>query len=1150
MTLGIPEPGMRLGAYEIIGPLGRGGMGRVYRARDPRLGREVAIKLMAESALEDDTAAQRFSREALAASALNHPNIITVYEFADSPHGPLLVMELIDGVTLRHLIGENPPLARALDWCRQMARALQAAHQAGIVHRDLKPDNIMVRRDGYVKILDFGIARLNRSASANDLNATGTLTGATPGLLLGTVRYMSPEQVRGQQVGTPSDVFSLGLVWYELLTGQHAFAEDLPVAMMHAISCNPPLPPSRLNSELLPAIEHLLMRMIHKQPEMRPSASQLEEELARLSDYGGGAGTGHIHTASGGRLTVGRETELRLLLETYERSSQSGGHLMCIAGEAGIGKSTVVEQFLHHVAESGHRTLIGRGRCSERLAGTEAYLPFLESLDSLLHQHPELTRRLLRQHAPMWHLQVGSTTQESPFAEMTGGELRSASQERLKREGNAFLRELSTNIPIVLFFDDFHWADPSTIDLLNHVANHFASMRLLVIVTYRPSDLIIAKHPFLPVKLGLQTKGVCTELRLGFLSLVEVEQYVALTFPHHRFPAEFAAMLHERTEGNPLFVADLVRYLQDRGAIVRTDTAWELDDSFPQVAKELPASVRSMVERKIDQLGEGDRKILAAASVQGYEFDSAVVAEVLQMDPADLEDRLALLDEVHSFVRVHKEDELPDRTLSIRYRFVHVLYQNAFYASLRPTRRAALSAAVATSLETHLHNKRDSKAAELAILFETARRFDESARYFLTAARNAASIFAAGAAAALAKRGLEAIKSLPDAQPRAQLNLELEVALAFALRVVKGYSAAETGGSMLRARELSERVGKDAYVPALLWGLWLYYQVGGDLATARHFGEQLLTLGDQTGDGEVLLGAHTALGITDVHTGELPAGHEHLEKAVTYHDPSRHSVYIARYNLDPGVYAGPGTQRTLWLLGYSDQARARTLQTLGWCNQFSDPQSVAFLHVFAAFYYQFSGNVREAGRMADICIAICDEHGIVQEREWVAPVRGWALAKEGRAREGISYLRTSLAKHQAIQSQLNVPYYFSLLAQVQLDAGLLDDGLSAVEDGLQTVEATSQKSFLAELYRLKGELLLASGGDPESARRLIMRALDVAGSQSARSLELRAANSLVRASAGTMARSESRDILNRVHSEFTEGFGDPDLVEAKQLLNN
>lgn len=224
------------------------------------------------------------------------------------------------------------------------------------------------------------------------------------------------------------------------------------------------------------------------------------------------------------------------------------------------------------------------------------------------------------------------------------------------------------------------------------------------------------------------------------------------------------------------------------------------------------------------------------------------------------------------------------------------------------------------------------------------------------------------------------------------------------------------------------------------------------------------------------------------------------------------------------------------------------MQTLEWCQQFSDPQSVAFVYVFAGFFYQYCREPVEAERIANICINLCDEHGIVQEREWIAPVQGWALAKQGRADEGLNVIRGSLERHRAMHSQLNVPYFLALLAEVLLDVNRIDEGLEAIDEALQLAAQTQMRSFLAEMYRLKGELLHARDNKDPDARHLFWHALEVSGKQAALALQLRAAMSLLQSSLTEAERTEARAILGRVYEGFKEGFATVDLINAKAML--
>jgi predicted ATPase len=360
-----------------------------------------------------------------------------------------------------------------------------------------------------------------------------------------------------------------------------------------------------------------------------------------------------------------------------------------VTGEAGLGKTTLVERFLGELATNGWAISLARGRCSERLAGAEAYLPFLEALDSLLQgEGGASTAKLMKLLAPTWYLQLAPLAADDPTLADVLTEAKSATQERRKREVGVFLYELSRQRPLVMFLDDIHWADPSSVDLLSYLGIRCSAWRLLLVLTYRPSDLLRSQHPFGPMKLELQGRGLCREIALPFLTRDDFDRYLSLAFAGHQFPEELAGMLHARTEGNPLFMVDLLSYLRDRGVIVQDHGRWALVRALPDLERELPESVRSMIQRKVDQLGEADRHLLMAASVQGPQFESSIVAQLLHRQAAEVEERLDALERVHALVRFVREQTFPDGTVTARYAFVHVLYQNALYAELAPTRKA------------------------------------------------------------------------------------------------------------------------------------------------------------------------------------------------------------------------------------------------------------------------------------------------------------------------------------------------------------------------------------------------------------------------------------------------------------------------------
>jgi len=299
------------------------------------------------------------------------------------------------------------------------------------------------------------------------------------------------------------------------------------------------------------------------------------------------------------RHTVGRQSELDALRAALEAARGGRGSLVCVAGEPGIGKTTLVEAFLTDAAKDGS-CAVARGRCSERLAGSDAYLPVLEALDSLLHGSDGVAAaRAMKQVAPVWYAQVAPPSGRNDESAEQVAEIKDATQERLKRDFAAYVEEVSRSRPLIVFLDDLHWADVSTIDLLSFLAGKFEGSNVLVVVTYRPSDMLLSKHSFLQIKPDLQTRGLCRELVLEFLHESEIADYLALEFRGHGFPPEFTTLIHGKTEGSPLFMADLVRYLRDDGAIGKVDGQWKLVHGLPEIQRELPESVRGMIERKI-----------------------------------------------------------------------------------------------------------------------------------------------------------------------------------------------------------------------------------------------------------------------------------------------------------------------------------------------------------------------------------------------------------------------------------------------------------------------------------------------------------------------------------------------------------------------
>jgi tetratricopeptide (TPR) repeat protein/predicted Ser/Thr protein kinase len=1127
MSINLPTS---FGPYEVLNALGRGGMGEVYRARDTRLEREVALKFL------DDPDFDRVVREARAASALNHPNIVTVYEIGEAGGRRFIVMEFVNGRTLRQLLDTHEAAARFAPLAAQVAQALAAAHAAGIIHRDLKPENIMVRDDGYVKVVDFGLARRMPGATANTLTRESTVEQ----LLAGTPRYMSPEQVRSEPTTSASDIFSFGVVAYEWITGRHPFSQGSVIDLLHAITSEEPLGPSRITPDISPALEALILEMLQKDPLRRPNAAEIVERLAGVT---AAPSAPSVSRAAAKSHRVGRARESGELDAAFDSVAGGEGVVIAVAGEAGMGKTTLVEAFLGATAARHHGCFIAQGRCSERLAGTEAYLPLLDALESLLRgEGRQTTARLMKSVAPTWYLHVaGSAEGRTPLSEM-----RAASSERLKRELLAFFEELSRLGPVVLFLDDVHWADLSTVDALAYIAIRLDRVRILIIPTYRPTELQLTRHAFLPLMRDLVARGRGRELVVDVLSPTDIAHYFALTFPGHSLPAELLALVNGKTEGNPLFMVDMARDLRDREVIRRVDGEWVLTQPLSEVARDLPASIKSLIQRKIDLLDEEDRRILVAASVQGLRFDTAVIAAALEIDPAALEERLDRLERLHGFVTLVGEQAMPDGTLSSQFRFAHVLYQNEMYGSLRPVRRAALSGITARTLVKYYGREAAGIASELAFLFETARDPMQAARYFLIAVQKALRIFAYREAIALASRGLDQLKRMPESKERSELELDLQLVMGLSLLFTSGYAAAGVEQAMTRARMLGAELNDTPRSFRALELLWTCYFAKGDLRRAADLGAELLGLATAADDRRLLVAAHQSVGFPLFQGGRLTEALTHLDQSLAFDDLERFEG-SSPTRVDWAIRALIWSSMSLGLLGHVEQARTRLERGLARSQALRQPFSEAYARSVASWCCHQLRDAANARRHAEAALAVSLEHGLGQWIPISQIVLGWAMADSGVGTEGIARLRNGLDGYAATGAQVTRPQFLAMLAEACIRSNLFDDALAAVDEGLVVAERNGDLYWTPELHRLRGAALLARG-NPDAADDSLQAAVRLAHTQQSRLLSLRATIALSRLWAARNKLTEARSALSTEYGWFTEGFESIDLIEARAAL--
>jgi len=884
-------------------------------------------------------------------------------------------------------------------------------------------------------------------------------------------------------------------------------------------------PPARLKE-----FERLILRQ-------DASLDHDSREQATGGDVDGPAALATL--ARPGPEAAGRKRELTRLERLHAEARTGARRLVFVTGEAGIGKTTIVESFLARVG-SDAETVVAHGQCVEHRGAGEPYLPVLDALGALARR-PRGRRLvpLLARQAPTWVAQMPWLVSDDEL-EAVHRRLIGATHERMLREMLETLEAVSQELTLVLVLEDLHWCDPSTVDLLDALARRRESARLLVVGTYRRSDAVRQDHPIHRLARDLRGRGLCTEIAVGPLSEEAVADYVEARLGSNVEP-DISALLHGRTGGNPLFATSLLDSWLERG-LLRGEN---LD--VDALARDVPDTVRELIEQMQEQLDRSDRELLAVASAIGQEFSVEAAAAASEQREGDVDERCDALARIGRFLERAGDEPAPNGTPATHYRFLHDLHREVLYEWLPAAQRAAIHGRIGNWLQTVHRDRPREIAAELADHFVRAGDAEHAVPSLRLAAEQAVERLAHREALEHITTALTMIDRLPDGPDRWSEELTLGSMLGAAQIAARGWSAAEAETAFLRARELAERLDNTDDLVRTLFRLGTLYEVRGEYERSEAMINRTLEVSGSNADSGLLTDSHELLACSLFHQGVFDRALEHAERGLATYD--RHDVnpVKAAYGDNAGSACHTWAALSLWFLGYPDLARKRAHEAVALTDDPRRRHGRATALAHAAIVEQCRLDTAATRATAEAAIEAATEGGYIYRVAMATILNGWALAAEGSYEQGLTELERGFELSGQTGARMDDAYYLALLADGCLRAGRIDDGLAAVEAGLADLASPRRYFFESELHRLAGELFIRLERRDEADASLD-KALELARAQRSPSLELRAGLSLANHLCAQGRPTDAHELIASVYSRFGEGFETHDLVAARELL--
>ena len=835
------------------------------------------------------------------------------------------------------------------------------------------------------------------------------------------------------------------------------------------------------------------------------------------------------------RLTplVGREQEVGLLLDRWVQVEEGLGQVVLISGEAGIGKSRLLRAINDQLADRPYSRQ--KYRCSPYHQNSALH-PVIDSLERWLEfgRDDSLEEKFLKLEGALVDYSVPATEAVPLLAGLLSVPLDDRYppldlSSELQRQKTLELlvqlvMETASRQPVLTVFEDLHWADPTTLELLGLLVDQAPTAQVLALFTFRPE--------FTPT---WGSRGHLSQITLNRLPRRLATDMIARLTGGKVFPEEVATQIATKSDGVPLFVEELTRMVVESDLLREVDGSYELSGPLPPLA--IPSTLQDSLTARLDRLSLVGESVQLAA-VLGREFSYELIRAVSPLDDAALARDLGQL-VTSEFL--YKRGAPPESS----YIFKHALIQDAAFNSLLISRRKQYHQQVAQALEEQFGDTAKTQPELLAYHYTEAGCHEQAISFWQRAGQRAREGSAHGEAIAHLTKGLEILAALPQTPERDQQDLTFHVSLGNSLALTRGWAAPEVEEVYTRARELCQQTGETSELLPVLWGSSQVYILRADLPKHREIGNRLLSLAESQQDPVAAMAARLVMGVNLFHAGDCAAGREHIGQAYTL----QHRAHMVLFGIDLGVFALSYMAHTLWCLGYPEQALHKSQDAVALAQKLSHPFSLTVALAYAAMLSQFRRQMHATRKRAEATVALSEGHGFAYYLAWATIVQGWVGAESGEVEDGMAEMQQGLAALRATGSSLRLPYYRALLAAAFGKTGHVAEGLRALDEAFADVEQTGERWLEAELHRLRGELLLQKRSENSAeAETCFQKALDIARQQQAKSWELRAANSLARLWQSQGKSVQARELLAGIYGWFTEGFDTPDLIDVKVLL--